>query len=274
LNKLTVLRDLFEKWWSPLDNAKQLYVAGMVLLGLCVGVGTATDYGILASVLFMTSVVSIGVAFVIEGYRWLVATLEAHLAKWMTGVVGVMAAALATGAAASTLATATGQDPTAFTTAIAFLAPLSFVPIIAILVMVGGLLGVPLFVIGSLVKHGLAPGKPKDFDLFLSLAKLIGFFTIISFAGQLISPSTRLNEGLETTARYSAFFLDMVPDRTCAPTEGDRVVRINDSLVVIGRMTDDGLQFVREDCDIAAEATVLRPPKKPASDNRRNDLSP
>jgi hypothetical protein len=213
----------------------------------------------------MTAAVSTGIAFVIEGYRWLVAALEAPLAKWLTGVAGVMAAALATGAALSTLAVATGQDPSSFKTATAFLAPLSFVPILAVLIMAGGLVGLPFLIFGSLVKHGLTPSKLKDFDVLLSVARLIGFFTIIAFAGELASPSTRLNEGLETTARYSAFFLDMVPDRACTPTEGDRVARINDSLVIIGRLTDDGLQFVRRECAIAAQSEVLRPPQMPSA---------
>lgn len=277
LNKLTVLRDRFQHWWSPLDNAKQLYVAGMVLLGLSVGVGTAIDYGISASVLFMTAAVSTGIAFVIEGYRWLLAALEAPLAKWMTGVAGVMAAAIATGAASSTLAAATGQDPSTFKTAIAFLAPLSFVPILAMMVMLGGLIGMPFFVLGMFAKHGMTRGKPKDFDMLLSLARLIGFIVIVSAAAQLVSPSTRLNDGLETVARYSAYLLDMYPDRACSPIEGDRVSRINDNLIIIGRMTDDGLQFVRKECAISAESTDLRPSKKPTApttDTRQTSVVP
>ena len=65
-----------------------------------------------------------------------------------------------------------------------------------------------------------------------------------------------------------AFFLDTVPDRACAPTEGDHVARINDSLAIITRMTDDGVQFVRKDCAIAAESTELLPPKKAARNFR------
>ena len=262
MNMLIAHHGRVQQWWSSLDNVKQLYVAGMIMAGLFVATIAASGIGLPADVLLMTAITITAIAFVIESYRWLVAALEAPLAKWLTGVAGVMAAAVATGAASATLAVATGQDPNAFKTATAFLAPLSFIPILAMLIIAGGLLWLPFFVIGMLAKHSLARGKPKDFDMLLSFARIVGLTGIAAAAGQLISPPTRINEGLETAARYSAFFLDMVPDRTCAPIEGDRVARINDSLVIVGRMTDDGLQFVRKDCAISAESAELKPPRK------------
>jgi len=262
MNMLIAHHGRMQQWWSSLDNVKQLYVAGMIMAGLFVATIAASDIGLPADVLLMTAITITAIAFVIESYRWLVAALEAPLAKWLTGVAGVMAAAVATGAASSTLAVATGQDPGAFKTSTAFLAPLSFIPILAVLIMAGALLGLPFFVIGTLTKHSLARGKPRDFDMLLSFARIVGLTGIAAASGQLIAPPTRLSDGLETSARYSAYFLDMVPDRTCAPTEGDRVARINDSLVIVGRMTEDGLQFVRKDCAIAAESTELLPQKK------------
>lgn len=262
---LLTRRDRMQQWWMALDNVKQLYVAGMIMAGLFVATIVVSGIGLPADVLLMTAIAITAIAFLIETYRWLVAALEAPLAKWLTGVTGVMAAAMATGAASSTLAVATGQDPSAFKTATTFLAPLAFVPILAGLVMIGGVVGLPFFIIGSLVKHSLTPGKPRDFDVLLSLVRVIGLAVVASAAAQLLSPSTRLNDGLEATARYSAYFLDMVPDRACAPTEGDRVARVNDSLVIIGRLTEDGLQFVRKDCAVAAESIALRPPQKTIS---------
>ena len=283
MNAATIKADLLERhdriqqWWMALDNVKQLYVAGMIMAGLFVAIIAIAGMGLLADVVLLTATTIAAIAFVIEGYRRLVATLEAPLAKWLTGVAGVMAAALATGAASSTLAVATGQDPSAFKTATAFLAPLSFVPILAMLIMVGGLFVLPIYMIGALAKHGLTRGKLRDLDLLLSFARVIGLIGIAAAAGQLISPPTRFNDGLEVAARYSAFFLDMVPDRACAPTEGDRVARISDSLVIIARMTDDGVQFVRKDCVIEAETNALRPPKKSAAsvtDNRHTGTIP
>lgn len=253
-------RDRLQKWWLLLDNAKQLYVAGMAMAVLFVVVVVVTGKGLPAEILFLTAVTSFAIAFLIEGYRWLIATLEAPAAKWLTAVGGVMAAALATGAASSTLAAATGQDPNAFKTATAFLAPMSFVPILAMLVVIGGVLGLPFFAISMFAKHGLTRGKPKDLDVLLSFGRLMGFAALVTAAAQLVSPSAPLEKGLEKAAGYSAYFLDMAPNRTCAPTEGDRVARINDSLVIIGRVTDDGLQFVRQNCAIAAEPTTLRQP--------------
>lgn len=254
-------RDRMQQWWTSLDNTKQLYLAGMIMAGLFVGAIAIAGISLPGDILLMTSVTVIGIAFVMEFYHWLVTKLEVPLAKWLTGVVTVMAAAIATGAASSTLATATGQDPVIFKTSTAFLAPLAFVPIFATLIMIGAFFALPIFILREFAKHGLTVGKPKEFDMLLSVARAIGLVVVASAAAQLVSPATRLNEGLEITARYGAFFLDMVPDRTCAPTVGDRVARINDSLVVIGRLTNDGLQFVRTECAIAAQSTVLRPPQ-------------
>lgn len=50
----------------------------------------------------------------------------------------------------------------------------------------------------------------------------------------------QFNDDLEAAARHSAFFLDTVPDRAYAPAKGDRVARINDILVIIALVTDDG----------------------------------
>jgi hypothetical protein len=267
MNAATIKADLLERhdriqqWWIALDNVKQLYVASMIMAGLFVATIPIAGIGLLSDVFLTTATTTAAIAFVIEGYRWLVAKLEAPLAKWLTGIAGVMAAALATGAASATLAVATGQDPSAFNTATAFLAPLSFVPILATLIIAGGLLVLIFCFIGSLAKHSLSRAKLKRFDVLLLFARGIGIVGVSSAASQVISPPMQFNDGLEATARYSAFFLDMVPDRTCAPTEGDRVARINDSLVIIARMTDDGLQFVRKDCAITAERTSLWPPK-------------
>ena len=120
MNAATIKADLLERhdriqqWWMALDNVKQLYVAGMIMAGLFVAIIAIAGMGLLADVVLLTATTIAAIAFVIEGYRRLVATLEAPLAKWLTGVAGVMAAALATGAASSTLAVATGQDPSAF----------------------------------------------------------------------------------------------------------------------------------------------------------------
>ena len=265
MNTLIAQRDRMQEWWNSLKNTEQLYIAGMIIAGLFFGAIAIAGTGLSADILLITSATTIGIAFVMESYRWLVARLEAFPAKWLTGVVTVMAAAVATGAASSTLATATGQDPSVFERTTTFLAPLSFVPILATLIAIGGTLGLPLIMISELAKHGCTLGKPKNFDVLLSLARAGGMAFVAVVAAQLLLPSTRLYEGLETTARYSAFFLDMVPDRTCAATGGDRVVRINDNLVVIGRLTDDGLQFVRRECAVAAQSEVLRPPQMPSA---------
>lgn len=265
MNMLIADHGRMQQWWSSLDNVKQLYVAGMIMAGLFVATIPIAGIGLLSDVFLTTATTTAAIAFVIEGYRWLVAKLEAPLAKWLIGIAGVMAAALATGAASSTLAVATGQDPSAFKTATAFLAPLSFIPILATLIIAGGLLVLIFYFTGSLAKHSLSRAKLRGFDVLLSFARGIGIIGVASAASQVISPPMQFNDGLEAAARYSAFFLDMVPDRTCAPTAGDRVVRINDNLVVIGRLTEDGLQFVRRECAVTAQSTVLRPPKIPST---------
>jgi len=98
-------------------------------------------------------------AFLTECYYWTVERLNYPLMKLAITVLGVVTLAAATGVSKITVNDATGQDPSYFTSAVALLVPLSFVPVAAALVIILGTFGVIIGLIWGLAKLGTASSK-------------------------------------------------------------------------------------------------------------------
>lgn len=202
-----------------------------------------------------------GLVFLREAYVWLLPKLELPLVKLLIAAAGVMAAAAATGISRMAVNDATGQDPSHFGTTVALLVPLSFAPVLAALVTVSGFVIIPGTLLWGLLKALLTWSKPTDLDILLSVARMFGCIVVVVAAASLLTPSSFLFPSLRWLASHSAYLFDFQPNPACGPVESDRVLRLNDDLVIIARMTADGPQFVRRECSLLAESTPLRAPK-------------
>ncbi|MCW2037723.1 hypothetical protein FHR67_002608 [Xanthomonas arboricola] len=199
--------------------------------------------------------------FLREAYVWILPKLQLPLVKLLVAAGSVTAAAAATGVSRMAVNEATGQDPAAFTTTVAFLVPVSFVPVLAALIAIGGVLVIPGTILGSLGKAMITWSKPADLDVILSLARVIGCLAVITSAASVLSATSFLFPTMEWLAGHSALMFDLQPNKVCGEVKEDRVIRLNDGLVIVGRVTDDGVQFVRRACPLSAEDTALRPPE-------------
>ncbi|WP_169795581.1 hypothetical protein [Lysobacter antibioticus] len=246
------------QWWNSLKDVVQLYFAGAMLVVVWFCLAYVDPKSFPAEVVFGIAVTVFGIAFVLEAYRWIVAKLDLPFVKWAVAVLGVMAAAVASGASALTVNEATGQDPAHFKASIALLAPLSFVPVLAVLVMIFTLISTPFLLFGWLGKHALSRGRIRDSDVLMPLARLVGVVVVASLASFVASPP--ITSGVRGLAGYSALFLDMHYDPACATDRDDRVVRVNDEIVIVGRITDQGPRYVRRACPLSAESIELPPP--------------
>lgn len=249
------------KRWSSFPSAARLYLVGLLIFAAGFALSFFQPKGLAVNWAFTTAMICLGAGFLREGYGWAVLRKDYPLVKLAGGVLTVMAAAVATGGAAITIADATGQDPSNFKSSIALLAPLSFVPILAIVVMLVGFFSLPIILLLSAGKHALKKQGDDGFEALLLIARILGSVALIAGAGQLLSPSTRVDDGLKWIAAYSAYMLDMHTDQNCSTVPGDRITRLNDNLVILGRITDEGPRFARVSCALAPEATVLPPPK-------------
>ncbi|MDC8744678.1 hypothetical protein [Xanthomonas campestris] len=247
--------------WQGLRPTAKVYAAAVIVFAVGIAAAWKAPKSDLADGSANLALTLFGLCFLKEAYDWVVPKLQLPLVKLLVAASGVMAAAAATGVSRMAVYEATGQDPAAFTTTVAFLVPLSFVPVLAALIAVGGVFVVPATLIGSLGKAVYTWSKPKDLDIMLSLARVFGCVTVIAASASMINASSFIFPTLRWLAGHSAMMFDLQPNTACAEDSKDRMLRLTDDVVILGRTTDDGLQFVRRDCPLVAEGTLLAAPR-------------
>jgi hypothetical protein len=250
-----------KRWWCGLSPVARVYTLALVSLLISFAITCAAPRHAVAQAFAYVAFALFGLCFLKEAYDWVIPKLQLPLVKLLVAAGGVMAAAAATGVSRMAVNEATGQDPAAFTTTVAFLVPLSFVPVLAALVAVGGVFVVPATMIGSLGRAFFTWSKPKDLDVMLSLARVFGSVTVIAASASLLYASSPLFPTLNWLAGHGAMMFDLQPNTACAENSKDRVLRLTDTVVIVGRTTDDGLQFVRRDCPLVAEGALLAAPR-------------
>lgn len=249
----------FTQWWSELLPSARLYAAGLLVFGIGLCVALLAPNSFVANWASALAMFCLGLGVIRECYTWLIRRKDHPLAKFAIALLAIMAAALSTGAGGMVLSAATGQDPSHFKTSIAFVAPLAFIPILAIMIFAVALFGFPIV---------LLLGWSGRFGGALTVARGLGLLGILIASGYLLKPESRINSAIQGVASYSAYFLDMYPAGSCSGIAGDRITRINDQLVVLGRITDAGPRFVRRSCTQTPEAVALAPPRAHAKSSK------
>lgn len=243
-------------WWGSMAGPARLYCGGWALAVAGFVVMMVHGMGVISDVVFMTGMACCAIGFVVDAYLWGLQRLNPHLMKVVSSVLGVMAAAAAAGDSAWTVSEATGQDPAHFKTTIAFLTPLSFMPILGAAALLCGILAMPLFF--SLAGTKLLTEKHGGAWIFF--ARMLGYLFLLILASWATSSSYGML--MRPLAARVAYGLDMHKDASCSAVSKDRVMRINDDLVILGRLTDDGPKFLRKACTLSAQAGDLPPPEK------------
>lgn len=246
--------------WKGLRPTAKGYAAAVIVFAVGIAAAWKAPKSDLADGSANLALALFGLCFLKEAYDWVVPKLQLPLVKLLVASGGVMAAAAATGVSRMAVNEATGQDPAAFTTTVAFLVPLSFVPVLAALIAVGGIFVVPATLIGSLGKAVYTWSKPKDLDIMLSLARVVGCVMVIAASASMINASSFIFPTLRWLAGHSAMMFDLQPNTACAEDSKDRVLRLTDDVVILGRTTENGLQFVRRSCALGADDMLLGAP--------------
>jgi len=241
----------------------RLYLGGVGCMLLSIALFFHDPKSLACSVATYAGCALLATAFLTESYYWTAEKLNYPLMKLAITVLGVVTLAAATGVSKVTVNDATGQDPSYFTSTVALLVPLSFVPVAAALVVLLGTLGVIIGLVWGLAKLGATTSKVRDLDLALTLTRIFSGFVMVAIASALLSSSSFIYPSMRWVASHSAFFFDMYEGTGCSADERDRVGRVNDDLVVIGRMTLSGPQFIRVSCPLAPQNTVLAPRRRP-----------
>lgn len=248
-------------WWKERSGVHKLYLwaSAIALAGVILFMWNPESDA--AGILGRVGFTMFALAYLREAYLWTLPKLELPLVKLAIAALGVMAAAAATGVSRMAVNDATGQDPAHFATTVTLLVPISFVPVVAATVSVGGIIVALVTIFWTLLRSLWTWTKPADLDLLLGGVRVFSCLVIIGAAASLLKSSSPLFPTMSSLASYSAYLFDAQPNSVCSPTQEDRVLRLNDELVIVARTTVDGLQFVRRACALAAEETPLQDPK-------------
>ncbi|MEQ1511470.1 MAG: hypothetical protein ABL934_02195 [Lysobacteraceae bacterium] len=264
--------------WNGKPAVTRLYLAGLTF-GIPAAIAWSIDPNRLATeVTIYVTFALLMVGLFHEIYVWTLPQIERPLVKLAIAALGLTVGAAATGLSRTIVGSATGQDPATFSTTVALLVPISFVHVIAALIACVGLLALVAIVIAAaifLLTPKIVKKKIWTFNRPFALARFLALIGVVGSCYYLMQPSSIVYQSARWIAGISAYAFDLQPNPSCSPVIGDRIGRINDDVVVIGRETADGVQFVRKRCEIAAEATELRAPKSQrAESDRLPDRSP
>lgn len=237
--------------FNALSQVEKAYVIGIGICGIAlllslIGARHHAGLPALLAALILCS------ALAREAYVLVVKHLESPLSKWFMVPAAVMVSAYSLGSAANFVNTATGQDPSLFPRAVTFIAPVAAIPVLALFVSLLASISllVMLFAWGT---QRSSKDKKRSSRAWLWLGRMGGAFVTLSLSSTLAVEESSFSRFVEKTAGWPALGLDMHVDRACASDEWDRVLRINDELVLVASKRGDGIIFRRQVCALQAE---------------------
>ncbi len=255
----TSLAEKTKLWWLGHHWTVRLYLGGATCMLASIALFHRSPNTLPSDVAAYASCALLITAFLGDAYAWAVPKLGQPMMKFSLTVFGATALTAATGVGRTIVNEATTQQPSLFPTTSALLSLLSVVPVITTSLTVLGAVPALVGLGWGFFKLSRSKATGSQFDVVVTLIRGFAALTLVLGASALSSSESPVYPGLRWVAAQSAFFSDLQRDDACAPLDGDRVSRINDDLVVVGRLTEDGPQFVRRTCALSAETTVLRP---------------
>lgn len=260
----------FRAWWETASPPLRIFTVGgstvaVSILLIQVSGPDQVTFGLLAA-----GGTLLAAAFLIDLYHAALRAWEWPLGKVLGTLAATMVVSVSMALASVTVKEATGIDPEHLSYAVAFLAPL----------MAGFLLtaGTMLVVIGVFVwflmesiwgvlrwRFGSGTGaKPVNTDKVL--IRLVGVFALALTNAALFDIGQNSYNGLlTTTARHFTYLLEMYPNDACA-LGGERVRRLTDDVVAVGRITDQGLVFEQRRCAFGETVSGGLRPERLGSD--------
>lgn len=248
LNRVVELGAL-RRAMSDLSIPERFYVAGAAALGLGIAIAmfSAGSPNQAANLMVWTCGLIWSGTLAYEAYQLIVKFAASRLVKWMAIPVLGMGSAAALGQSAYLINEATGQDPNFFPRALAFMTPIAALPLVgllAVVLLIVSLFVTPLFGMQQICSVDPLRSKkawiwmPRFFALVASLILVLSAFDADS--------------GLDATSKQWAArvveALDMHTDPECGGSEGARVKRISDALVVRATEANGEAVFKRYSC--------------------------
>lgn len=250
-------------WWSGTTPAMHLFAVGggAVLLSMVLVVIGAPDRAAVGLITAGTLVLAAG--FLLECYTAALRWWETTLGKLGGALLATIVASFSMGLSSVIINEATGIDPSHLSYAVAFLAPLTAGYVVTagtVAVVAGFSVWFVLYSLwGFLVTLFGGKAYAKRFDTDKVIIRMVGVLALVmtnAIAADLGGPPYR--NMLSWTARGFTFSLEMYGRDPCARGD-ERVRRLSDDVVVVGRQTANGLVFERRQCPLAGQNDAISP---------------
>lgn len=254
----TQIRDSAAQWWDKTTQAMQLFVVGGGALVLSILVFAIQGPGRLVAGLMVAGALFVAVAFLMDCYVVALGLWEKPLGKLAGALLATMIASSSMALSSVTFNAATGLDPASFAYAVAFIAPLTAGYLITV-----GIMGVVVVffawsilytIVGFFLAHFGGRKHSHRFDADKVVIRMVGVFALVLTNAVVIDFGGKTYESaLASIARGFTFFLEMYPNDRCA-LSGERIHRLSDELVAVGRWEDNRLVFEQRRCEVVQSA--------------------
>lgn len=256
-------------WWATqVQKARaippmvRLYRVGLALMVAAMVLALFRASPTLGSAVFVTGASACAGSVAFEFYGWTEKQSTTLWFKVLFSVIAIMSGAIATGAAATYVAAGTGQEAGTFKLAITLLAPMAFVPLLCFGIGIMGIFAVPVVMALTMGQDIQRPAEKKGFVVSL-IGRMMGVIALATIAMQVPTHSSGIDDGLRDIGAKAAYFLDMQRHPRCSSDPSDRVARVNDDLVIVGRQTAAGVVFTQVSCPLVADDHPLPQSARP-----------
>lgn len=257
----TRLKESIAHWWDHTTQVMQLFAVGggAVLLSIALALVHAPDRLVVG--LMAAGTLFLSAAFLTECYLAALRLWDAPWGKLLGALLGTMVASSSMALSSVIFNTATGLDPANFSYVVAFIAPLTAGYLLTVGTMA---VAVGFFVwmvgytfLGFLLT--LVGGKKyaHRLDTDKVLIRMVGVIALVMTNVVAVDFGGRSYQGaLESTARGFTYVLEMYAEDPCAQ-DGERIRRISDEIVAVGRWGGQRLVFGQRTCPASSSAGDL-----------------
>ena len=254
----TRIKNSVTQWWDHTTQVMQLFAVGgaAVMLSIALAVVHAPDR--LVAGLMAAGTLLLSAAFLTECYLAALRLWEAPWGKLLGALLATMVASSSMAMSSVIFNAATGLDPANFSYVVAFIAPLTagYLLTVGTMFVVAGFfvwfVGYTIFGFLLTLVGGKKYAHRMDADKVL--IRMVGVFALVMTNAVAVDFGGKSYESaLASTARGFTYVLEMYAEDPCA-RDGERVRRISDEIVAVGRWEGQRLAFDQRACPAGASA--------------------
>jgi hypothetical protein len=244
--------------WQTLSPAMKFYFTGISLLVLSMFLALI---GLPKSaILFLSTagLLSLMVGYLVETYLFILKLLSFGIGKLIAGLLLAIAIAIANGMAAATTNQVTGIDPALLAGTKAFVTPLMviyFFVISSLLLFIASAVVIPiaamLDTIGlGFVKNNTSEKMKQESKLLIHGLRFFGALCLLGFSESGWKQAQQPYEsGLEKATGWFVYSFEMFPDKSCNVAQGAHVKKINEQLILVGKVVNSVYTFTTQPCN-------------------------